>query len=1227
MLPPFQNPQSRSARQQTFLARPCHGIQTLLTLATALLSTLASAAVDCPPIFSDHMVLQRDQPVAIWGTAAPHEAVTVTFADKEAKATASATGDWKLKLPALAASFEPRTLTISGENTIRFEDVLVGEVWLLSGQSNMDKPLGEKRGQKPSLGYPEVLAEGDLPSLRLFRVPNNVKISNPELESNWVPCSPKILDPMQFSAAGFHFGQKLLEELDVPIGLIHSAFGGTMIEAWMPESAFRAHPQLEPLLQRPYFSWIDGVQATELYQSMIEPLAPYTLRGFLWYQGESNLMHGDSSIYALKMQSLIEAWRKRWSALEAPFYFAQLAPFTYSEWIGHKSLTLDALPLFWEAQLSVTYTTKNTGIIPTIDLVRNVRDIHPINKRDVGLRFAKQALSDTYHLAQFTQVMPTLQSVRKGAKNTLVLEFSKALEASRTIEPGELGSFEIAGPDCLYRTAKATWKDGYVELSHPGIPTPTYARYAWDEKASPPKTRDELPLYPFRTDEKSLYTLAPPFFKAKRFDLSPENGRNDNQKANWTEWNVSDANSARLDAEGLSISLSALSQSPLQGNWNKAGLATGAQLVSDGVASAKGDPLKLSISGLPNGRHSIATYHNAPGSDSYAELTISHDGRAVGKVSPSLQAEKDEDSSTFYYEFDITNNDPIELVFTPTDTNADKGVMLNAFAIDVPNPQTRASNPYPSDGDIHADLDAKSITLHWQAAPHSISFHVYLYESDSRQEAYKLVSQAGRSSRSYLGQTAESSYTVELPESNSLRHYAWRVDSVSEDGIITRGEVWTFAPRQLAFPGAEGYGRYARGGRGGKVFHVTNLNDSGEGSLRAAIEASGPRTVVFDVSGRIELKSKLTIRNPFITIAGQTSPGKGICISHYNLGLLGTNDVVLRYLRVRPGDASGMTMDGMGMASSDHSIIDHCSISWTQDEAFSSRGARNITLQRTLISEALNIAGHKKYAAGKKHGYAASIGGDIGSFHHNLLAHNEGRNWSLAGALDQASRHAGRLDIRNNVVYNWGGRTTDGGAKQVQYVNNYYKPGPASRVFHLLKPQRDLVAAFGSQDYFVEGNIMEGYVKAPKNRKGILTKEYEPQRNYLSDKPFFPAYVETQNAAEAYGNVLADVGCNLPQLDEHDQRIIRETRSGTFTYRGSKSGDPGLPDSQEDVGGWEDYPEIHRPRDWDTDRDGMPNHWEIENGLDPYTPDGHLLEPQGSGYTNLEIYLNDQTQK
>ena len=463
---------------------------------------------------------------------------------------------------------------------------------------------------------------------------------------------------------------------------------------------------------------------------------------------------------------------------------------------------------------------------------------------------------------------------------------------------------------------------------------------------------------------------------------------------------------------------------------------------------------------------------------------------------------------------------------------------------------------------------------------------------------------------------------MDIADHDSLTHYSWRVDEVDARGRITRGDVQRFRVRHIAFPGAEGYGRHARGGRGGRVIEVTNLDDSGPGSLRAAVEAEGPRTVVFHVSGLITLESKLVFKraNSHLTVAGQTAPGTGICIRNWTFGAIGARDVIVRFVRLRLGDLADETMDGMGLASADHSIIDHCSISWTIDEAFSSRAAKNITLQRTLISEALNQAGHRKYPPGTRHGYAASIGGDIGSFHHNLLAHCAGRNWSLAGGLNQAGRHTGRLDIRNNVVFNWNHRTTDGGAMEVQFVGNYYKPGPASRVFHVLRPERNF--AFGPQEYFVEGNVMEGRYGPGEPLAGVVKPRAEELTEFVREARFFEPYVTTLSAAEAYENVLADVGCNVPALDEHDRRVIDEVRRGVATFSGSKTGLPGIPDTQADVGAWESYPEVNRPAGWDSDRDGIPNARELEISLDPENPDDGAADPDGDGYTNLEDYLN-----
>ncbi len=367
--------------------------------------------------------------------------------------------------------------------------------------------------------------------------------------------------------------------------------------------------------------------------------------------------------------------------------------------------------------------------------------------------------------------------------------------------------------------------------------------------------------------------------------------------------------------------------------------------------------------------------------------------------------------------------------------------------------------------------------------------------------------------------------TQSVMATDPLCDYYWRVDTLWNDGSTVLGKVQRFKVRALAFPTAEGYGRFAIGGRGGRVIEVNNLDDSGSGSLREAVEATGPRTIVFSVAGTISLKSKLIIRHPYVTIAGQTAPGDGICVRGYTFGCLGTHDVIMRYIRIRVGDESGETMDGTGFASTDHSIFDHCSISWSIDEAVSSRSAKNITLQRCIVAEALNIANHRKYQPGKGHSFAASISGDIGSFHHNLLVHCAGRNWSLAGGLDRGGKFAGRLDIRNNVVYNWQHRTNDGGVKALNLVNNLYLPGPASKVFHLLKP--DAGSAADPQQYFVSGNSMSGkFYSQQRQLQDAVQVDPGLVPQIKLEQPFCEPHVTTHAADQLLDNVLADVGAN-----------------------------------------------------------------------------------------------------
>ena len=359
--------------------------------------------------------------------------------------------------------------------------------------------------------------------------------------------------------------------------------------------------------------------------------------------------------------------------------------------------------------------------------------------------------------------------------------------------------------------------------------------------------------------------------------------------------------------------------------------------------------------------------------------------------------------------------------------------------------------------------------------------------------------------------------------------------------------------QQLAFPGAEGFGRFSLGGRGGKVLFVTNLNDSGPGSLRAAIEADYPRIVVFKVSGMIELESHLRIRHPRITIAGQTAPGDGICLRRYPL-VISADDVIVRFLRVRLGDEAGRKMDGIDVSDAENVIVDHCSVSWTLDEAVNTyHGSKNITIQWCLISESLHDSPLQE-----GHGFAASLGGFNTSYHHNLLANNAGRNPSIAGEEDAPTIN---LDFRNNVIFNWGHRTLDGRPRSINVVNNYYKAGPASRRDHIVKMQTIYDGSFGR--WYIDGNVMVD-TAGKVHRSGIVRIDSEdvPLDSALVEAPVDFAPVQTETAEETYERVLDAAGATLPRRDAHDVRIVGEVRSGKTTYGN------GIISRQTDVGGW-----------------------------------------------------------
>ncbi|HTG65074.1 MAG TPA: T9SS type A sorting domain-containing protein [Flavobacterium sp.] len=700
----------------------------------------------------------------------------------------------------------------------------------------------------------------------------------------------------------------------------------------------------------------------------------------------------------------------------------------------------------------------------------------------------------------------------------------------------------------------------------------------------------------------------------------------------YTSWVVT-TNTATKVLNGVTFTVTRVGDKGdnLGTNWEKVGIQAPyyARLVCDGLTvkgttANQGGQIELRIKGLETGTHTIMAFLNAVDSPvfTFSPIDISVDGNLVlDNVIPTIRAHKTADAKSVYLTFQATAGNDVVILFAAerSGTEVYKNVMLNGIELNTPNIFNQATNPTPGNNDEHVELKSGGTILSWTPAINAVSHNIY-FGTDLAS-----IETANTSSPLYKGNQLKANSTYAVNGLYTGETYYWRVDEVLANNEVVKGNIWRLRPAQLAFPGAEGYGRFARGGRGGKVVAVTNLNDSGPGSLREAVTNDiGPRTIVFNTSGIIQLNSRLVLSQPYVTVAGQTAPGKGICIRSAPFGITG-NDAIVQNVRVRLG--AGPTYDGMGLTGANHSIVDHCSISWTIDEAFSSRSGKNITLQRTLISEALNAAGHQNYPAGTEHGYAGTISGDIGSFHHNLLAHNYGRNWSLGGALDGSGAYAGRMDITNNVVYNWGRRTTDGGTKEVNFVNNYYKPGAGSKIFVAFNQQNENVGT-GMQRCYFNGNVMPGYFDESNQtigRKASFSNGATYQYDNFVNTPFFPSYVTTQTAAHAYKIVLSDVGCVQPEFDEHDQRIITETLDGTYTYTGSVTGKPGFPDNESDVGGYENYPVVNRDVDWDTDQDGLPNWWEAIKGTNLNSAIGDFSDTNADddldGYTNLDEYL------
>ena len=435
-----------------------------------------------------------------------------------------------------------------------------------------------------------------------------------------------------------------------------------------------------------------------------------------------------------------------------------------------------------------------------------------------------------------------------------------------------------------------------------------------------------------------------------------------------------------------------------------------------------------------------------------------------------------------------------------------------------------------------------------------------------------------------------------------------------------------------AFPGAWGGAMFTTGGRGGKVIAVTNLNDSGPGSFRAAVEASGARIVVFRVAGVIQLESNVDIDHPDITIAGQSAPGDGVCLANHSLNI-NTRNVIVRHLRVRRGrPQGGQGSDNIGGNPIGQIVVDHCSASWGMDENLSlyrymkpsdTQGGpatklpvKNLTVQYCISSEALNAGNHA---------FGGTWGGEDSTFHHNLFACNTARNPSIG--------MSGEFDYRNNVLFNWRHRSMDGGdeTSEINVINNFYKPGPATQ-----DNMRSTIARIEQRNmyspgrrfekgswypreegrpgkWYVAGNVIDGDPSVTAdNWRGMRGPEELARVN----TPFEAWPVHQQTALEAYETVLKKAGATLPKRDAVDVRVTEMVRSGKPT-----SGD-GIIKTPEEVGGYPAYAFKPEEVPADGDNDGMPDEWEQKHGLAAADASDGSADADKDGYTNVEEFLN-----
>jgi len=435
----------------------------------------------------------------------------------------------------------------------------------------------------------------------------------------------------------------------------------------------------------------------------------------------------------------------------------------------------------------------------------------------------------------------------------------------------------------------------------------------------------------------------------------------------------------------------------------------------------------------------------------------------------------------------------------------------------------------------------------------------------------------------------------------------------------------------IAFPGAEGFGKFTTGGRGGTVYIVTNLNDKGAGSFRQGAESTGKRIIVFAISGTIHLETKLAIKGN-VTIAGQSAPGGGICLADNSVGLAGDN-IIIRYMRFRMGDKyqKGGMVDGnggddaFGGTHRKHIIIDHCSMSWSTDEVFSIYAGDSTTVQWNIISEPLNYSYH--FETGDKdyehHGFGGIWGGRHFSAHHNLFAHCNNRTPRFDGIRNAPEENC---DYRNNVIYNWGGNNVyagEGGMYNI--VNNYYKPGPSTpnnARTRVVNPYKKLPAIpFGK--FYVAGNYIEGAADITADNWLGVTMNNGTAADAAAarmNSAFTAFSIKTYSATEAYNQVLKNAGAVLPQRDTLDQRIINDVKNGTGRFIDVQGGYPHGTAYELTTNAWPGLLSLPAPAD--TDNDGIPDAWETQHGLNKADATDAATYTLSKKYSNVELYIN-----